>query len=70
MSDKVSLRNAIINADGRTIIALIFSITFLIVSIYAMYKGYVKEVLSMLASYIGMILGYYYGAKTRERVRE
>jgi len=66
----MSLSEKLLQLDGRTIIAIIFSITFLIISVYACYKGYIKEVLSMLGTFIGMILGYYYGSKTIERWEE
>lgn len=66
MSESVSLRNLLENLDGRTVIAILFTISFMIISIIAILKGYIKEILSMYTSFLGLILGYYFGAKTRE----
>jgi len=70
MSEKVSLRNLIASLDGRTVIAILFTVSFMIISIIAILKGYIKEILSMYTSFLGLILGYYFGAKTREVRRE
>ena len=62
-----SIKDALARAEGRTIVAIILSATYAIVAIIAALRGYVREVLSVTATFISVILGFYFGVKSRER---
>ena len=63
----MSLKEQLMKLDGRTVIAILFTVAYLIVSVIAILKGYTKEVLSQYVTFIGLIVGYYFGSKTLEK---